>query len=377
MASLECHSYNFQDMNFNHRRLAAEYLRRQAKQLARQLDGVRAAEDIEFVHRARVASRRLRTALRMFQDAFRDEDVRRWRKAVRRITSSLGDARDRDVQIELLCAKLSMLTTKECFPGMARILVQLERDREQLQRHVVKAVKQFSSSNVLRQIRRTARKTLEDDRQAPQDVQSAEILEDIRRHVLRQIEALLDHQDSLANPEDRERHHSMRIAAKRLRYTLEISRPAFPAEIEGIIEAVKKLQSLLGEIHDCDVWMDHLDAFALRERARIRKLFGHPGRFGLLRPGIEHLRADRECQRQKTFGELLAYWGELERREIWNELRTLVGAAEPPAATSSESPPPLVPSAPSPDAPSGESPSEADVSSGQSAERKSLLTTGS
>ncbi len=42
----------------SYRFLAAHYIRRQAKLLAEQLDGVRTGEDIEFVHRARVASRR-------------------------------------------------------------------------------------------------------------------------------------------------------------------------------------------------------------------------------------------------------------------------------------------------------------------------------
>jgi CHAD domain-containing protein len=40
------------------RQLAAEQIRGQIEQLARQLDGLRAAEDIEFVHHARVAMRR-------------------------------------------------------------------------------------------------------------------------------------------------------------------------------------------------------------------------------------------------------------------------------------------------------------------------------
>ena len=57
-------------MDSGYRLLAAKYIRRQAKQLAEQFDGVRAAEDIEFVHRARVATRRLRAALRMFDDCF-------------------------------------------------------------------------------------------------------------------------------------------------------------------------------------------------------------------------------------------------------------------------------------------------------------------
>ena len=88
------------------RLLAAWYLRRQVKQLAGQLDGVRRGEDIEFVHRARVASRRLRAALKVFADCFpagsfktrRKEtcgpgNLKRWRKAIRRLTKGLGDAR--------------------------------------------------------------------------------------------------------------------------------------------------------------------------------------------------------------------------------------------------------------------------------------------
>ena len=58
--------YNVSAMDSGYRLLAARYIRRQAKQLAEQFDGIRAAEDIEFVHRARVATRRLRAALRMF-----------------------------------------------------------------------------------------------------------------------------------------------------------------------------------------------------------------------------------------------------------------------------------------------------------------------
>ncbi len=47
--------------------LAARYLRKQTKQLVGQFDGIRESVDIEFVHRGRVASRRLRAALRVFR----------------------------------------------------------------------------------------------------------------------------------------------------------------------------------------------------------------------------------------------------------------------------------------------------------------------
>jgi hypothetical protein len=47
--------------------------------------------------------------------------------------------------------------------------------------------------------------------------------------------------------------HDLRIAAKRLRYVLELFAPAFgPYAAKGAKQA-KKLQDLVGEIHDCDV----------------------------------------------------------------------------------------------------------------------------
>jgi len=47
--------------------------------------------------------------------------------------------------------------------------------------------------------------------------------------------------------------HEMRIAAKRLRYVLEIMAACLGPEAEHGREVAKELQGVLGEIHDCDV----------------------------------------------------------------------------------------------------------------------------
>src|SRR5207237_10760438 len=56
--------------------------------------------------------------------------------------------------------------------------------------------------------------------------------------------------------------HQMRIAAKRLRYTLELFAPVDPAALGPVIERVKAIQEQLGRIHDADVLVpllvDHL-----------------------------------------------------------------------------------------------------------------------
>jgi CHAD domain-containing protein len=49
--------------------------------------------------------------------------------------------------------------------------------------------------------------------------------------------------------------HDMRIAAKRLRYVLEITGPCLGPEAAAARDAAKRLQAVLGEIHDCDVML--------------------------------------------------------------------------------------------------------------------------
>jgi hypothetical protein len=65
--------------------------------------------------------------------------------------------------------------------------------------------------------------------------------------------------------EDQAALHDMRIAAKRLRYVLEVTHTCFGPYANTAIKHVKALQDVLGEIHDCD---EHLpEVRALLEEA--------------------------------------------------------------------------------------------------------------
>jgi CHAD domain-containing protein len=89
--------------------------------------------------------------------------------------------------------------------------------------------------------------------------------------------------------------HDMRIAAKRLRYVLEIVAPCFGAEAEAARDAAKRLQSVLGEIHDCDVMLP---------RAW----------------GIESMRELLRDRRERLFAEFAGLWREEVERGTWAEL---------------------------------------------------------
>jgi CHAD domain-containing protein len=83
--------------------------------------------------------------------------------------------------------------------------------------------------------------------------------EPLRPNAARIVATRLDELRALAaealEPGAETAQHDMRIAAKRLRYVLEITGVCFGPQAEAARRLAKELQSVLGEIHDCDVML--------------------------------------------------------------------------------------------------------------------------
>lgn len=75
------------------------------------------------------------------------------------------------------------------------------------------------------------------------------------RIVLTRLEELRSFAPAALEPSATTTQHDMRIAAKRLRYVLEVVGPCFGPEAKAARDAAKRLQGVLGEIHDCDVML--------------------------------------------------------------------------------------------------------------------------
>ncbi|HEV7399879.1 MAG TPA: CHAD domain-containing protein [Solirubrobacterales bacterium] len=73
-----------------------------AKEVFKQADGVLDLGEVEHVHDMRVATRRLRAALEIFEDCFPRKRHRKALKRVKALADALGERRDLDVEIELL-----------------------------------------------------------------------------------------------------------------------------------------------------------------------------------------------------------------------------------------------------------------------------------
>lgn len=81
---------------------AAKAVRVRTKEVFAHSDGVLDLERVERVHDMRVATRRLRAALEIFEPCFPPKRHRKALKKVKALADALGERRDADVEIALL-----------------------------------------------------------------------------------------------------------------------------------------------------------------------------------------------------------------------------------------------------------------------------------
>jgi len=128
----------------------AEAVLKRLEALEQEIEGVCKADDIECIHRMRVASRRLRSVFAIFEECFKD--IKRWRKRMRLVTRILGSARDLDVQIDFLKEFLNGLTEQRHIPGIKRLILRLRQQREKIQPKVISKMEQINTSGVLNEV---------------------------------------------------------------------------------------------------------------------------------------------------------------------------------------------------------------------------------
>ena len=117
------------------------------------------------------------------------------------------------------------------------------------------------------------------------------------------------------DPSEVEALHDMRIAAKRLRYVLEVTGPCFGPYANEAGERTKELQDLLGEIHDCDVLEPRVLGLIeeLREQDAATVVAGGEAAHGDDFRGLELLVVRTRARRRTLFADFLSLWTDLER----------------------------------------------------------------
>lgn len=298
----------------------AEAILKRSNALSKEISGVCKAEDIECIHRARVASRRLRSALDIFQDCFPIKLVKKWRKQVRNITRVLRSARDLDVQILFLNDFISKLDNLKYQPGTKRVLLRLIQQREKIQLEIVKAMEDFEKNGVIQEIERICHQIYTLSKLHKIDFYSKDVYQRSYMAISMQLENFLSFEPYVQQPEEVKKLHAMRIAAKKLRYTMEIFSELYSDKLANSIDAVKNIQTILGEINDCVVWIEFLQQFLDDERRRTLEYFGNSRAFNRLKHGITHLQMDRSQYKDKLYVDFLEFWLKTKKENLWEKL---------------------------------------------------------
>ena len=224
--------------------------------LQRTLPGARKG-DIEAVHQMRVATRRLREVIPIVVDG---DAARKLQRMARRLTRSLGPVRELDVALLTLqelaaagaaprraiaCLRQSIADERHRLRG--ELVRRLDRcDVDKLQRKALAASSsKRSSRGVARDERRIAAARTRAARRAGH------------------LRAAIDNAAGMYLPD---RLHEVRIAVKKLRYAMEVVLELSGSRATARINTLKRMQDLLGRMHDHEVLI-----------ARTRAIQGSPG----------------------------------------------------------------------------------------------------
>jgi CHAD domain-containing protein len=234
-----------------------------------------ADKDPEHVHQLRVATRRARAALDIFEPCLTAKCSKAAKKHLRKIRRAAGAARDWDVFLEHLQGLPKPVPRRR--PGLDLLLGYALGQRAVAQADLEKIGADkypFTFDRVFAETVACVR---------PADDPKLRTFIDLAQPLLSGIAGELD-QAAAGNLDDYAHLHQVRIIGKRLRYALEVFADCFAAPLRATVyPAVEEMQEILGTANDSHVAVGRLDGVL----AQIGRLPDPAAR--RLRPGVAAL----------------------------------------------------------------------------------------
>jgi CHAD domain-containing protein len=215
------------------------------QRLATLLEAMPAAQagDVRSVHQARVATRRLRAALPVLRKSLDANAIDRAQNRVRRMTRALGPVRELDVALQ----HLDEFADQEIVSGRAIARVRRAIGEERLARRA-----EMLNAITPGKVERLRRELTHVGSGPPVGGRPAAIRDAVAR-VERRAANLVRVINDAGNIYLADRLHRVRIAAKKLRYAMEIERELKRSRVTARIRQLKTLQDLLGRMHDLHI----------------------------------------------------------------------------------------------------------------------------
>ncbi len=284
-----------------------------------QIDGVIKNIDVECVHKTRVSSRRIRAALPLFSFCFSKKEFKAWTKEIKKVTRLLANARDLDVQIAFIQQYMKNLDSTE--KANLNVLLKNHKNcRKNIQSSVTSGLEELKSTDTLGAIREYCEQTIAN--LSNQTFDSSQVLEKAHWHISFRLDDFLSLQQYVYLEDEKLKHHQMRIYAKKLRYTMECFASQYPSKLDSEIETVKAFQDVLGEMHDCDVWIDYIPQFAenLKTKSNSKNKIGRNSEANIDQ-ALQNFLIYIKDRRKKFYSQFVDLWDESKKSGFFDQLR--------------------------------------------------------
>ena len=276
--------------------------------------------DPEGVHHMRVASRRLRSAIRDFEPHRRKTALPV--SKLRAIARSLGAVRDEDVAIAAL-EKLALEAHGKAAEGIELLVAERREHREQSRAALEKAISHSAIKGWRDGFERKLQSVAGPRRKSEtsQPALSVPTFSSIGAPVINaRLKELQQAGANIYTPFQVKELHELRILAKRLRYAIELFSVCGPDEMIATAKEIAQLQTSLGELHDCDVWIEDLGKRLKRIQRR-----GEPDREMIVRrTGYAWLLKHFAKVRSNHYQDALSRWQEWETDGFLNNVVSLI-----------------------------------------------------
>jgi CHAD domain-containing protein len=211
--------------------------------LMRHDPGVRLGDDPEDVHRARVATRRLRSQLRTFRTLLDAEWANALREDLRWLGAGLGSVRDRQVMAQRLRSRTSALVEDDALT-VADLSAELHAESEEARGRLVLDMRSDRYIDLIERLVEASRApALTADAHQRAEVVVPALARRDWKQLRKGVAALPDQPPDPAL-------HRIRILAKRVRYAAEAAEPIAGKIATRFAEAAAALQDVLGDHQD-------------------------------------------------------------------------------------------------------------------------------
>jgi CHAD domain-containing protein len=199
--------------------------------------GVRLGEDPEELHDMRVATRRLRAALKLYSD-FLPKRAERYERDLRWVAGALGEVRDLDVHLQRLSEESSRNGEV-----LEEVVALLRERRVEARRGMLKAL----DSNRYERLVASFSATLRRGRSPTPTAPILEAAPDLLRNRYKKVRKAAN---MLSEDSPPEHFHDLRKKGKRLRYALEPLQEIYGKQAKKMVKLLKKIQDDLGDHQD-------------------------------------------------------------------------------------------------------------------------------